>query len=101
MPWIYQKRFWKLHRRELTPSPSPEFVGERIFQRLTENEISRMFDRTAGNVVVQSWIKEGVIWQCGDVRDPEIVKVLGLSGYRGGEQFPLPYESSHCRGMPP
>jgi SAM-dependent methyltransferase len=56
---------------------SPEFVGERIFQRLTETEINRIFDRTGDNVVVQSWIKEGTIWHAGDVRDPEMVKVLG------------------------
>jgi chemotaxis protein methyltransferase CheR len=56
---------------------SPEFVGEQIFQRLTETEIDRMFDRTDDKVVVQSWIKEGTIWHAGDVRDQEMVKVLG------------------------
>jgi SAM-dependent methyltransferase len=56
---------------------SPEFVGERIFQRLSEAEINKMFDRTADEVIVQSWIKEGIIWHFGDVRDPEMLKLLG------------------------
>jgi SAM-dependent methyltransferase len=56
---------------------SPEFVEERIFQRLTEAELSKMFDRTADEVVVQSWIREGTVWHFGDVRDPEMLKLLG------------------------
>ncbi len=56
---------------------SPEFVGERIFQRLTEAELDKMFQRTAEEVVVQSWIKDGAIWQVGDVRDPAMLRLLG------------------------
>jgi len=56
---------------------SPEFVGERIFQRLSEVEINKMFDRTADQVMVQPWIREGIIWHLGDVRDPELLKLLG------------------------
>jgi chemotaxis protein methyltransferase CheR len=56
---------------------SPELVGERIFQRLTEVEINKMFDRTADQVMVQPWIREGIVWHLGDVRDPELLKLLG------------------------
>jgi SAM-dependent methyltransferase len=56
---------------------SPEFVGERIFQRLTEVEINKMFDRTGDEVMVQPWVREGIIWNLGDVRDPELFKLLG------------------------
>src|SRR5260370_11053493 len=55
---------------------SPEFVGERIFKRLAELEINKMFERTADEVVVQSWIKDGAIWQVGDVRDPAMLRLL-------------------------
>src|SRR5258707_10836047 len=56
---------------------SPEFVGERIFQRLSEVEIDKMFDRTADQVMVQPWVREGIIWHWGDVRDTEMLKLLG------------------------
>jgi len=56
---------------------SPEFVGERIFQSLTEAEIKKMFDRDADKLIVQHWIRQGIIWHLGDVRDPDMLKVLG------------------------
>ena len=56
---------------------SPEFVGERIFQRLTEVEINKMFERTGEEVVVRPWVREGTFWHLGDVRDPELFKLLG------------------------
>jgi chemotaxis methyl-accepting protein methylase len=56
---------------------SPELVGEVIFQRLTAAEIQLMFARDADKVTIQPWIKEGIVWHLGDVRDPEILKRLG------------------------
>src|SRR6266851_6598087 len=56
---------------------SPELVGERIFQRLTEVDLNKMFDRTADQVMVQPWVREGIIWHWGDVRDTEMLKLLG------------------------
>ncbi len=56
---------------------SPELVGERIFQRLTEVDLNKMFVRTVNEVVVQSWIREGTVWHVGDVRDPGMLKLLG------------------------
>ncbi len=56
---------------------SPELVGEQIFQRLTEAELQKMFDRHGDQLTIQPWIKEGVIWYLGDVRDPEVLNRLG------------------------
>jgi chemotaxis protein methyltransferase CheR len=56
---------------------SPELVGERIFQRLTEVEINKMFERTGDEVVVRPEIREGIVWHLGDVREPELFKLLG------------------------
>lgn len=56
---------------------SPELVGEVIFQRLTAAEMQVMFDRDADKATIQPWIKEGIVWHLGDVRDPEILKRLG------------------------
>ncbi len=67
----------ELARKGVYSFSSPELVGEPIFQRMTEAEIWKMFDRGADKVTVQSWIKEGIMWHLGDVREPEMLKVLG------------------------
>ena len=67
----------EIARRGAYSLTAPEFVGERIFQRMSEAEISRMFNREADEVLVQSWVKEGTTWRVGDVRDPELLEVLG------------------------
>jgi chemotaxis methyl-accepting protein methylase len=56
---------------------SPELVGEPIFERLTEAEIQKMFERSGERVKVQSWIKEGIVWHLGDAADPKMLHVLG------------------------
>jgi chemotaxis methyl-accepting protein methylase len=56
---------------------SPELVGEVIFQRLTAVEMQNMFERDSDKATIQPWIKEGIVWYLGDVRDPEILKRLG------------------------
>lgn len=56
---------------------SPELVGEVIFQRITRQEIAAMFDRQADRVTVQPWLREGIVWQHGDVRDPEVLHRVG------------------------
>jgi len=56
---------------------SPELVGEVIFQRLTVAEMQNMFERDADKATIQPWIKEGIVWHLGDVRDPEILERLG------------------------
>lgn len=57
---------------------SPELVGESIFQRMTEAEIGKIFDREGDKVTVQSWIRPGISWHLGDVRDPGMLSILGL-----------------------
>lgn len=56
---------------------TPEFVGEAIFDRLTETELQKMFDRKKDHAAIRPWIKEGILWQQGDVRDSEFLDRLG------------------------
>lgn len=56
---------------------SPELVGESIFQRITEEEMEKMFDRDDDKVTVKSWVREGTHWHLGDVRSQEILERLG------------------------
>jgi chemotaxis methyl-accepting protein methylase len=73
---------------------SPGLVREFIFQRLTEDEIQKMFDRCGDEVSIQPWIKEGIFWQLGDVRDPEILDRLGPQDIVVANNF-------HCHMKPP
>lgn len=56
---------------------APEVVGEAIFQRLSESEFQKLFDRTSDHVTIRPWIKQGIVWQLGDVRDPIVLNRLG------------------------
>ena len=84
---------------------SPELVGEVIFQRVSAAEIQQMFDRDADKVTIQPWIKEGIIWHLGDVRDPEVLKCLGLQDIVVANNFLChmkPPQAEEClRGIAP
>jgi chemotaxis protein methyltransferase CheR len=54
-----------------------ELVGSRIFDRLTEEESRTMFDRDDGQMKIQPWVREGIIWQVGDAGDPQLANNLG------------------------
>lgn len=56
---------------------SPEVVGESIFQRISDTELQKMFDRQGDQVIIQPWLRRGVSWHLGDVRDPGILRQLG------------------------
>ncbi len=54
-----------------------ELVKESILERMTEDEMRKMFDREGHQLRVKSWIKEGIAWHVGDAADPQILEVLG------------------------
>ena len=54
-----------------------DVVTEPICERMTEDEMSKMFDRDDGKLQVKSWLKAGIAWRTGDARDPRIVDLLG------------------------
>jgi SAM-dependent methyltransferase len=47
-----------------------------IFERMKDGEIEEFFERVNDEVMVKSWIKEGIKWEVGDVGDPEILDRL-------------------------
>jgi len=53
-------------------------TGAEIFERMTPAEMEEFFDRDGDVLVVKSWIKEGINWHVGDVREPGILEALGL-----------------------
>jgi chemotaxis methyl-accepting protein methylase len=48
-----------------------------IFDRMTEHEMTAMFDRDGELVKVKSWLQDGIVWHCGNAADPELVSAQG------------------------
>ena len=54
-----------------------EMVPAVIFERLTSDELSEMFDWEGGEAHVKPWLREGITWEVGDACDPNLVNALG------------------------
>jgi chemotaxis methyl-accepting protein methylase len=48
-----------------------------IFERMTEHEMTAIFERDGQLLRVKPWLKEGIIWHCGNAEDPELADMLG------------------------
>jgi chemotaxis methyl-accepting protein methylase len=48
-----------------------------IFERVTDEEMEAMFEVEDDLVKVRPWLKEGIIWLCGDAGDPALTGLLG------------------------
>jgi SAM-dependent methyltransferase len=59
-----------------TPDSS-RLVGASIFERLTEAEMTEMFDCEGDQATVKSWLREGITWQLGDAADAKLINILG------------------------
>jgi chemotaxis protein methyltransferase CheR len=57
------------------PSTS-QVVGASIFERLTEAEMSEMFDWEGDHASVKSWLREGITWHLQDACDPKLVNIF-------------------------
>jgi chemotaxis methyl-accepting protein methylase len=67
-------------------------TGTDIFERMTAAEMEELFGRDGNVMTVKSWIKEGINWRVGDVREPGIVDTLArTAGYGAIQQFSLPH----------
>jgi chemotaxis methyl-accepting protein methylase len=58
-------------------SETCELAGCSIFERLTAQEMDKMFDREGDQVRVKPWLREGITWRLGDASSPELIDVLG------------------------
>lgn len=78
--------------------------NESIFARVTHEEMEAMCEVEDDLVRVRPWLKEGIIWQCGDAGDPELIGVLGSQDIVVANRFLFhmkPHEAAGCRRMPP
>ena len=54
-----------------------ETVQASIFDRLTEAELSEMFDWDGDQARIKPWLREGITWQVGDASDLRLLEQLG------------------------
>jgi chemotaxis methyl-accepting protein methylase len=56
-----------------------ELVGQPIFARIAESEITAMFDagRNERELRVKPWLKERITWRIGDAASPRLIETLG------------------------
>ena len=64
-------------RQGVYSASTPQLVGGNIFERMSEEERQQMFDREGVEVRIKSEFKEGIIWHQRDVRDQQLVNILG------------------------
>lgn len=62
--------------RRWTRRPGAEVVGADVFERMTAGEMEDMFSVAGDRASVKDWIREGINWQVGDVRSPEILEQI-------------------------
>ena len=55
----------------------PQLTDSNVFERVTEAEMTDLFDRDGDVVTVKPWIREGIEWRVGDVTNPETIDALG------------------------
>src|SRR5262249_33246622 len=64
--------------RWLLGRPGSPLTGAETFERMTPVEMEKFFDTDGDALAVKSWIKQGISWHVGDVREPGIRDTLGL-----------------------
>lgn len=73
--------------------------SEPIFERMTEDERSAMFDIDGDRLVVKPWIKKGIVWSVADARDPQLRETLGPQDIVVADNFLChmePAEAEQC-----
>jgi hypothetical protein len=48
-----------------------------MFERMSNDEIKEMFEKNGNEVVIRTWLREGIEWHVADVRDVAIRDLLG------------------------
>src|SRR5208282_5711540 len=71
------KQAVEVGRRGVYSLVGSQLTNTDIFERMTGDDIEELFDRNGDVVTVKSWIKEGIEWLVGDVRQSGIVETLG------------------------
>jgi len=64
-------------RRGRYPLYGCEFTGENIFERLTAEERTNLFESSGDCLSIRPWVREGITWLTGDAADPALAGQLG------------------------
>lgn len=86
--------------REGVYSPGiSDLVKEPICERMTEDEMRRIFDQEGTRLRVKPSLRQGIDWRLGDARDPGIVDALGRQDVVVANDFLChmkPLEAERC-----
>jgi chemotaxis methyl-accepting protein methylase len=73
----YAPEVLEVARRAVYTSDTCGLVGSSIFERLTAEERSQVFDWEGEQATVKPWLREGIQFRQGDAGDPGLVHALG------------------------
>jgi chemotaxis methyl-accepting protein methylase/mannose-6-phosphate isomerase-like protein (cupin superfamily) len=89
----------KIAKEAVYTSQISDFVGSSIFERMTEAEFGEIFEGDQREARVRSWMREGISWHLNDVRDPELIRVIGPQDMVVASNFLChmePLEAENC-----
>lgn len=66
-------------KQGLYSAEKTSLVGERILDRLSDDERAELFDREDGQFRIKEWIAQGIEWRAGDAGDRFLAKTVGLA----------------------
>jgi SAM-dependent methyltransferase len=66
----------EIGKRGMYSFAGSQWTNSDIFERMSDREIEEFFERVNDEMIVKSWIKEGIKWQVGDAGDREILDKL-------------------------
>lgn len=76
---------------------APELVDSPIFERLTADEITAMFDSHNETARVRPWLRNDIHWQVADARDPALAEKLGGQDIVFANKFLFHMESAEAQ----
>jgi len=89
----------KIAKEAVYTSQICDFVRSSIFERMTEAEFGEMFEGDRREARVRSWMREGISWHLNDVRDTELIRVIGPQDMVVASNFLChmePLEAGNC-----
>jgi chemotaxis methyl-accepting protein methylase len=73
----YDAQVLQVAQRAVYTSDTCGLVGSSIFERLTDEERTQVFDWQGDEATVKPWLREGISFRQGDAGDPGLVRALG------------------------
>lgn len=84
LDFAQQGTYWRGGRRDAIDGESDDLAAGTdrdqsvsIFDRVTPEEMAGMFDLSGDQATVKPWLKDGIVWRCGDAGNAQFARRLG------------------------